>query len=64
MQAVRAAQEDHERRVAELVGAASGHEVSIESIQREFAAIQDSFAADTSARNERLEQIRRRLHDT
>jgi len=56
VEAVRAAQEDHERQARELLGMLPGDEDPLGTFKRDLDELQDSYARETS---ERLEGMRR-----
>ncbi|SEM05590.1 YbaB/EbfC family nucleoid-associated protein [Nonomuraea pusilla] len=63
VEAVRAAQDDHQRRATAVIPRAPIGGVSAQEVQRQFEALQDAFARDMHERMARLDEIRRRARD-
>lgn len=57
VQAVRQAQEDQDRQARELLAVPDSQVVGLEEIHREFEELHQSFAEETSARNDRLRRL-------
>ncbi|MFC4115564.1 YbaB/EbfC family nucleoid-associated protein [Nonomuraea zeae] len=57
VQAVRQAQDDQDRQARELLAVPAGQQLGLEEIQRQFAEFQETFAAETAGRNERLRRL-------
>ncbi|GAA3719176.1 hypothetical protein GCM10022224_101280 [Nonomuraea antimicrobica] len=60
VEAIRAAQDDQERRATELIPESLSMGISVEAMQRQFEDLQDSFTRDMHERMANLDEIRRR----
>ncbi|MFF5212394.1 YbaB/EbfC family nucleoid-associated protein [Streptosporangium sp. NPDC000396] len=62
VEALQAAQDSHESQMRELVALPLGGEDALETMQRQFQELQDSFAAEISEGIARMERLKNRDH--